>query len=179
MPFHNPNKAVSEEQLNTGGGGCSDTCMMRGAKTKGHEAGLRLQLTVPFAGASPLSVFSSTSTSFFSFSSYKIKAYRLISVTFSKEFILKCDTFLLHLILNKKKRKKYVKSLSESLNFLLDLAMLNVFSLTRNVTLTLLWLPAHSSSSASPAAPFLPLCLLNKTFLANHITHAGVSRHNI
>lgn len=36
----------------------------------------RLQLTVPLAGASPLSFFSSfsTSTSFFSFSSYKIKA---------------------------------------------------------------------------------------------------------
>lgn len=56
-----------------GEGGSSDTCMMR-AKTKGHEAG-SLQLTVPLAGASPLSVSSfSTSTSFFSFSSYKIKA---------------------------------------------------------------------------------------------------------
>lgn len=97
VPFHNPNKALCGAAEREGGGGCSDTCMMRAVKTKGHEASSRLQLTVPLAGASPLSFFFSfsfsfsTSTSFFSFSSYKIcPEYARISI--GEEFIVKCNT---------------------------------------------------------------------------------------
>lgn len=39
LPFHNPKQStVWRAAEQEGGGGCSDTCMMRGAKTKGHEA---------------------------------------------------------------------------------------------------------------------------------------------
>ncbi len=100
--FTTQTKQCVESSWTRGGGGCSDTCMMRGTKTKGHEACLRLQLTVPLAGASPLSVFFS-STSFFSFSSYKIKACPLMNTTFGKEFILKCHTFSSRLVLIERK----------------------------------------------------------------------------
>lgn len=131
---------------------------------------LVLQLTVPLAGASPLSVFSSssfffsTSTSFFSFSSYKIKACSLINVMFGNDFILKCQTFLPRLCLIERKILNISAIKYNSRKNMLDNSldpMLNVFIPNRRLTLTLLWLPAHSSSSASPAVQFLPLCLLN------------------